>query len=161
MHTIIILLVLLCGCATHNNTIRNKYPNVDPELKKYVMRFDYFYYKHRKKFVTNDIKVYLRVIKESEQAGGMYHRILNETTISLRHWPYWTEMEREEVIFHELGHHVLNLNHDWSSNQFFKDKCPRTIMYYKGINTKCYQKRRKYYIHELFKRGKSKHERFN
>jgi len=159
MHFLIIVLILLCGCAS--NTTHNKFSNVDKELKTYVMRFDYFYYKHTGRFVINDITVKLKVIEESEQAGGMYHRIMNETTISLRHWPYWDDMEREEVIFHELGHHVLRLNHDWSKNPLFKDGCPHSIMYYKGINSMCYQKRREYYIQELFKRGEGKYERFD
>ncbi len=152
-----LLLVMLCSCAS--NTVTDKYPNVDRELMKYVMRFDYHYYKIEQKFIANDIVVKLEVIKHSEKAGGVYHRILNTTTISLKHWSHWTESEREEVVFHELGHHVLRLKH--AEKTFFKDGCPHSIMYYRGINPKCYKKRRRYYILELFKRGRDDSKRFD
>ena len=157
---ILILLLLLSSCAS-NNTTTNKFPNVDKELKIYVMRFDYLYYKYTGKSVKNNIDVKLKLIKESEQAGGVYYRIHNKTVISLRHWPYWVEEEREEVIFHELGHHVLRLQHDWRQNPKFKDGCAKSIMHHKAISPWCYRKRRSYYIKELFKRGKGKYERFN
>jgi len=157
----LILFLLLVGCSTTPTINTKRYPNVDKTLKIYVMRFDYLYYKHCNKHVSNNIDVKLALIKESEQAGGVYYRIQNKTIISLRHWPYWLEEEKEEVVFHELGHHVLRLNHDWSAKPKFKDGCPKSIMYYKGIDPRCYKKRRRYYIQELFKRGDDADKRFN
>jgi hypothetical protein len=47
MRFLIVILMLLAGCASNTPlTGVEKYPNVDKELKIYVMRFDYFYYKY-------------------------------------------------------------------------------------------------------------------
>jgi len=57
-----------------------------------------------------------------------------------------TEDWRLWVIFHELGHCVLDRDHDTSYNE----TCPTSIMFpYQFGDSKCFQENRDYYIKEL------------
>ena len=65
-----------------------------------------------------------------------------------------SEERRQELIFHELGHCELNLDHDETYNE--TDNCPTSIMnpfvfgdY--GVDN-CYTPKFNYYINQLFGR---------
>ena len=135
----------------HYNVICGERPfkNVHPKLRKFVRKFDNLYFKYRKLHIPEDIDIKLDFIIESESASGVYDRIRDETIISRNHYYSLSDDQIEEVVFHELGHHVLRLHHDWD-NKKLKDGCVATIMNKRGASKKCYIRHKKYYMKELF-----------
>lgn len=65
-----------------------------------------------------------------------------------------TALEQRLIIWHELGHCVLNLRH---TTEKFRNGCPKSLMYpalfNKGHIKYCYKKRRKYYHRDIKIRG--------
>jgi len=157
--SILLIFLTLFGCATSGNKktdsdskiIDREYPRVDYHLIQEVRRFGVLYKHYCKEEMDRTIDVRLENIEGYPNAAGVYHRIQDYTIISLKHWRRFTPMMREEVVFHELGHHVLNLGHDWSTDNI-KEGCPKSIMYNKGAGN-CYHMKSSYFIKELFKRA--------
>lgn len=58
-----------------------------------------------------------------------------------------TNYEKEELIFHELGHCILNKDHDESKDS---NRRPKSIMYPVTITDSIYRENRTEYINELF-----------
>lgn len=74
--------------------------------------------------------------------------------IDVRRYPPLTDSQKEMVIYHELGHCVLNLEHDAGTTTFdnVKGEWPRSIMHpmmFDEIEALVYKTNRKYYIKEL------------
>lgn len=75
----------------------------------------------------------------------------NYVYIDKDHWNKITETQREQLMFHELGHCVLKLNHD---NRVFPDldiAHPKhlSIMYHEQMPDDQYVENWEYYIDEL------------
>jgi hypothetical protein len=72
-------------------------------------------------------------------------------TVDRTFWNKSSENQREELIYHELGHCALNRDHDSSMQQ--NSFCPYTIMYpYSFGDSECYANEKPYYFHELARR---------
>ena len=66
---------------------------------------------------------------------------------------YWKNLhayEKELLIFHELGHCVLNRDHDKSDKMMDFHKIRASMMYPRMLNQWDYQSYRDYYLKELF-----------
>lgn len=88
--------------------------DVDPDFVPYVLAFkrDYFKYLH-KTISLGPIKVVWEDQLNNEHAGLChYGRAMwigvNRLTSG---WPHYTDCQKEELIYHELGHCVLNEPH--------------------------------------------------
>lgn len=89
-------------------------PNIkksqDPEVKPYVNEFirlgRLFRIKHIKEKV-NGIIIKFGQVKDKEYANCNY--FYNEITINKKAWAKLSHENKEELIFHELGHCVLNI----------------------------------------------------
>lgn len=75
-----------------------------------------------------------------------------EIQINSLKWELFTEEQKEQLIFHELGHCVLNLNHD-DSPMPNKSYCPnsimRSFMFSKFEALRCYVPERLHYMENL------------
>lgn len=75
--------------------------------------------------------------------------------INQKHWRGLTEEQKEQLIFHELGHCELNKMHFDGYRPINGTLCPRSIMktFLFGLNdiSRCYSQNRDYYIQELFR----------
>jgi hypothetical protein len=95
---------------------------IDPALQEY---FDRFMVEGASRNVTVDyvksrISGYMRLIGEPGVIGQCAHSESepNKVFIDQLYWNTATDLEREFVVFHELGHCVLNREHlDDSDNQ--------------------------------------------
>lgn len=68
-------------------------------------------------------------------------------TIDPIYWANASESQRQQLIYHELGHCALNLKH---IGTFKTDQCPTSIMYpYTFGDSYCYSNERNYYYQEL------------
>lgn len=103
------------------------------------------------KTVPKDIHIVFDKISNSKTALGVYNVITNKTYIQEDKWLYLNPEEREIVMYHELGHHVLKLHHIYHLEE---DSCPKSIMYYMMFNYECLKKYRDKLMEELFKGSK-------
>lgn len=68
-------------------------------------------------------------------------------TVDPAYWANASESQRQQLIYHELGHCVLGLAH---VTTFKVDQCPTSIMYpYTFGDSYCYSNERNYYFQEL------------
>ena len=67
-------------------------------------------------------------------------------------WSYMSASEKETLIFHELGHCILNRGHDNSSiyDGGYSSYIPSSIMHEYAISSTFYESRYDHYIKELF-----------
>ena len=144
-----LIFLLLFSCST---TPKKEYPNVDSALVSYIKEFNQYHLRYKHKSIPKDIKVLYKDISDHPNAGGMHDRISKVTTINKSIFQNNTKLKKESVVFHELGHHILHLTHDWSSDNMLSKTCPRSIMYFKGVPDKCYKRLKWYYIREMFNR---------
>jgi len=95
---------------------------IDPAMQEY---FDRFQFEGAARGVTVDytasrIQAYFAIIGQSGVIGQCAHSETeeNKVIIDQDYWATATDLEKEFVIFHELGHCVLNREHlDSSDNQ--------------------------------------------
>lgn len=93
-----------------------------------------------------------------------------EIAIDRYQWLILTPAQKEGLVYHELAHCTCNMGHEYilsgirvrydgsliwsifnsrSSDGFFKDKCPKSLMYPNILDHDCYKKHRKEYIKHL------------
>jgi hypothetical protein len=118
--------------------------NQAPILKDYIDRFEkecnckvdvqikMGYMEYFPGYVIGECRMYPMVPRQI---------VINETT-----WPHMTDMEKEMLVFHELGHCYLGREH----TEELKDDSflPKSIMYPSVFSYPHYLKQ--YYINELF-----------
>jgi hypothetical protein len=138
---ILFLLLFLASCTTTRSAYR-------ADLLVHVKEFE----KHCKCKVN--IPIYISKINSDSTIGLCYgfkqsimfrFIVLDET-----HWNKSDMYERESLVFHELGHCVLNKEHDASmiSSFYFLDYRPKSIMHPYAFYE--YKIHRDDYIKELF-----------
>lgn len=77
-----------------------------------------------------------------EQAGS-----IKTITIDTAYWANATDDERREVVYHELSHCTMNLQH---INTYDSNNCPTSIMFASVFgSTKCFKMHRQHYYQEL------------
>lgn len=153
------LSLLLISCYEENpffappETVADRFPNVDKTLWEH---FEAFELEAASRGVAIDlasenISAHFRDIPEDNVAGQCSYSYNRPRQVTID-TPFWTrsgQLSREMIIFHELGHCVLNLDHDERS---FSSGLCRSIM---RSGTCCCRdaynaQNRKYYLDELF-----------
>ena len=81
------------------------------------------------------------------QADDMAER---EIVVSERWWNKASELMREEVIFHELGHCALNRDHDETLITVDGEQEYASLMHKSVLYEESYQRLRSYYLREMF-----------
>lgn len=138
--TLIALSSLLSACGQRFKA--KNYGHVDPEFEEYVEKFMEIY----------NIQVAYIDIYFDEQTGsviGVCKIRGDERDIEVD--PVWWgdagDLDREILIFHELGHCALNQHGHRDFN--LSDGCAGSIMNTYHIGAYCYEKHYDYYIEEL------------
>lgn len=145
----LILLLFLVSCGDIKDMIYKKTPAPAPkssnaELLTYVEKFERLY------GINVTVPVNFKDI-EHGRAGVCYlwSSGYAEIEIDPDFWQTFTEEQREQLVFHELGHCVFKRQHDNTTT----DNCPTSVMRSYMFNTleiyQCYLPRYEYYIDEL------------
>lgn len=121
---------------------------VNPEFNPYLNKFKKMY----------GLAFHIRVVFAKLEAPtlglcwfwGDGHR---EVEIDEESWPNLTENEKEQLIFHELGHCILNREHiEDRGDVGFCDNAPISIMYPNIFGrSACYGDNKDYYFDELIR----------
>lgn len=112
------LFITLFSCQEEVPIANSQFPNVDPELWKFYQAFELEANKRGFEYDLNALNISgeIKEISENNVAGSCRFgsHIDNEVTIDKTFWNSSSEIFREFVIFHELGHCVLLRDHDES-----------------------------------------------
>lgn len=136
-------LILLSSCGSPS---QNRIPLVDSEFDKYISKFEKIY----------AVNVNIGMIFKNQQnniVGTCYYfknKKFNYIEIDNNYWNSVEDSFREELIFHELGHCILDRGHDEeliSSNSYL-GKIPKSIMYPFVFGYE-YERYENYYLEEL------------
>lgn len=142
----LVLSTTACGVAPkHNATV-----SIDPTFTEYVARFEDAAHQAGHKVRVNDLIVAFGDTGSNTETRGLCAFAEGETpavTINQQAWDSSTDDEREELIFHELGHCLLGLKHVAGINT---DGIPASIMNPVEITSAIYAQNRAYYLHTLF-----------
>ena len=152
MRIVLLTLILMMGCSNVPRKGLVLYRHVDARTIEYVKEFE----KHYGKNIPN-ITIEFRDLPGN--AKGLCNTITRKIYIDEDKWYGIGKLSQEELIFHELGHCVLGLGHDFTIKS--RDFCPTSMMYKDGaIVEGCYEKDRDYFIKELFFRDKNRKSRY-
>lgn len=137
-------------------------PSVDEETKTIVEEFTKqankrFLYPDMSR-LTVEIKDNIEDLSEEKNfvtVGICYtNTIINITgpyiVLRRKSWNYLTPVEREQLLFHELGHCILEREHDETKIEFRGRRIPTSIMYPHILDEIDYREDRERYIDELF-----------
>ncbi len=136
---------LLLGCATETKekvSKKQRYKNVNLKALKFVKKFE--------RILRQDISdVKVRFVKfKKTNAAGMCNMSTGIIYLNKERWDSFSEITKETVVFHELGHCVLGRGHLYYDDK--KYYCAPSIMGWRGIEDDCYTQMYAYYINELF-----------
>ena len=114
------VLALLISCSDDLSNFQKQYNNVDPELWTHYAEFEFQAEKRGLSYGLNNLNVTGEIseIHESGVAGSCQYgsAIDNHVTIDETFWSRSNNLNREFVVFHELGHCALFRNHDERQN---------------------------------------------
>lgn len=93
---------------------------------------------------------------ESSVLGTCYYGFFRYITVNKKNWKELNYLQKKMVIYHELGHCVLDRDHE-EDNIFplvevekFTDQCPKSIMVRYIPKVSCLVTHQKEYINDLF-----------
>lgn len=138
----LVLAMLVSACGA-------KIVSIEPQYIKYVKEFENQSSTTNNKVIVDDL-----VVRTRDDLGGsilaqcrMYSVFTPLIVVSKKYWVTMSETEREMVMFHELGHCILNRGH----NENLKEpNIPESIMYPYIFSSDVYLFLKSNYILELF-----------
>ncbi len=146
MKKVLLLITVLTACGP-DTTVRTLPKNIYRPLAVYVDRFEQLYH-------IEIVGNYSMILADlGSEATGIVGECDTETKRMRFDRVYWNEandQQREVVVFHELGHCVLNRPHTKASIAGPNNTAvPASIMYPQVLDTDLYKKNRDYYCQEL------------
>lgn len=153
MRFLILIAILFTSCCRF---VHEPVFNVDSELLPYLSEFEQLSAREKKPLGrTQDlVMVFVDSFKEIEVLGkctiGAPYMITPVVRISREHWEYLTDMAKEQLVYHELGHCLLYRGHTETYTTIDGKRIPKSVMISYEISDNTYTTNRAYYIHELF-----------
>lgn len=140
--------VLATACATEQKI----HLYIAPELQESVIRFQVEALWHDRQLRIDDLIVQFGNVP-SPYDGYCEHgnRSTPEVVIDADWWGSHGPVEQEMLMFHELGHCLLHLEHD---NRLNADGMPVSTMYWAIFDEYYYSTFREYYLTQLFGHAK-------
>jgi hypothetical protein len=142
---IVICLLTLNSCKKEEQSFKDL-SGVEPDFKEYVDRF--VSEADLRNVIIDFSKLKVRYSDTLKHYCG--YGMPNDVVISRSCWEYYEDVQKEILLFHELGHSIFNRAHDDSKlpNGDFKTIMnPKNFFY---LYTESTPERKKYYLDELF-----------
>ena len=149
---LVILLGISCGKQLNDLLNMGKRPHknsiTDASFTDQVVEFE----------KTFKLKVSVPIVFEkldSNKAGACYKWSdgYREIRINPEYWDTYSVFEREQLVFHELGHCIFNLDHDDSIFTVASIECPNSVMrsyMFSDLEVQnCYVPERTHYMEDL------------
>ena len=167
---IIFILILLVGCGRQGLDIRDAetLPRVENRVDAHLLSFVKDFEDEFNKTVWMDVRLKTE-LKDYSKGGTLEENVIGVCWKSLDGMQKLVEIKKEafykmtyyakqQLLFHELGHCVLNKNHTDPENilsVFKEDGCKSSIMDVYAFSANeinlCYQPQINYYLDELTK----------
>jgi hypothetical protein len=136
----------------YNNLSLNNY-KIEESLNYKSEKEIYFFVKKFEKNFNTTTNISISFFHLNKETLGLC--LLNsedrKILISYSAWDNLLENQKEELVYHELGHCLFNLEHD--DNRIFLGICPSSIMnseIFSNLESKvCYTLLKNYYIADL------------
>ena len=125
---------------------------VDAPFVPYVERFDALAATTlTEPLKTLPLRIYFGAVKTESTIGECWHDDeVRDIVVNEALWGELEELEREEFIFHELGHCLLGRPHILTRIVMAGQNIPESIMHPHVFDGALYGAYREYYIRELF-----------
>jgi len=146
----LIMLLLITGCGKGFQDFINigepnfKKAKTDPIFTPFIQSFEAEFNRRVK------VPIVLKTIKQG-YAGVclVYSNGYREIRINKDSWDYYNHEQKEQLVYHELGHCVFNKDHD----NTLRENCPNSIMRSFMFNeheiNECYLPNYTHYMHNL------------
>lgn len=123
---------------------------IDEPFKPYVQRFEQLSIERGNGVQIVDLKVSFGKMQSEYENGACEIIGDNTPTVYINEvtWNRLTDIDREALIFHELGHCVLRRGH---IDEIEEDGSPKSLMHPYRIQTRIYEMHEQKYVVELFK----------
>ncbi len=148
--TFVLLLVLLTGCSEEEPYDFQE--AISPELMIYFESFAQEAVKRGVMIEWSDEHIYADIVNVEDEAVGQcltYEQGKNQVNIDRQYWQSSNGLQREFLIFHELGHCILKRSHLDLAN--FDGTCMSVMSSGQGVCRRNYTTAtRKSYLDELF-----------
>ena len=136
MKSLIVLSLLLSACGKAPEI------NVDPDIEIYFQKFTQDTGKEVK-----DISAMFNPMARPTIAMCIFMGDTRRIEVDRTYWDESSDDDREQIIYHELGHCALYRGHNNALNQY---KCQASIMHqYIFAESPCYKMNKLYYFQEL------------
>lgn len=139
------MFVNLFGCGQEEKAISKKQSYIEPEFYHLVDLFEL------EQNVNVDIEIVFAKLERPTVGLCHYLKYQNGSVQFLKieidhdYWQSTSEIKKEVLLFHELGHCVLGRKH---TEELLGNYSPKSIMY-PWIFENAYQNYRSYYVEEL------------
>lgn len=143
---IVVILFLVCSCSVFKIKDKTRFSNVNQEVLQYVKTFEWY----KKSTVKKLVIEFSDDFSHMNPSRGKCLPAKATIKINTLMWEEASDIEREMLVFHELGHCDLEREHDSSKSRI--GRCPGSIMYWQGVSPNCYERYKERYIKELFGR---------
>jgi hypothetical protein len=172
---------MLMACSTAFDAYRSTYrqfDGIDPRLSGYLDSFMIRYGHLVDPKTAEGLTMGISVVgfTNTNAVGRCYYSKLPDggREISISYWDFswYSESQREELVFHELGHCLCNLDHthkggtyrepdkeypsnnleEWPKLGYLPDGCPASTMYPRVMGSDCYEKHRELYLQDILNR---------
>lgn len=122
-------------------------PLTDLQFAPYIKKFEYY----RK---SSTIRTPISLADLSPKVAGVCRKtminkipVYSYVEINRDYWFKISELQRTNLVFHELGHCALNRGH---VRPIFKKPCPSSFMHYQVMSNNCLKVHYNKYIREMF-----------
>lgn len=142
--TFIFLIISSLGCG------KSVKLNIHPDFQHYFMKFSMHASNLGKELDLTELSVQFNDLPSNYCGMCTHSGVGSVKVVEIDHscWDNQSDLTREELLFHEFGHCLLNRGHE---NGLRPDRTPISIMYPYLIGDTTYQKYYDDYIKELFK----------
>lgn len=146
----LIMLLLITGCGKgFEDFIRMGEPKfkkakTNPVFAPFIQSFETEF--NRKV----NVPIVLKTIKQ-DYAGVclVYSNGYKEIQINKDAWDYYSYEQKEQLVYHELGHCVFNKDHDNTLRKNCPNSIMRSFMFNEYEINECYLPEREHYMHNL------------
>lgn len=119
------------------------------EFHEYVTRFEVRAVEYGMKVQVTDLVIRFGEL-ENQRERGVCEIVTGQTpviTINKKRWNLLEEVDREILLFHEMGHCVLKRLHH---NELSRRGAPQSMMHAYALDRYTYLLNESYYLEELF-----------
>lgn len=141
----IFCLMISTGCAQAEQIEGVMAPN---DVMPYVLQFQWQGLLHGRDISLDGLDIKLSNTLDRPQNVGECHMQSKRVILRLDYWLYANEYLRELLVFHELGHCLLNRKHNNALDTAIG--MPSSVMNFSLFNEYYYYANREQYLAELF-----------